>query len=249
MRERAVTFSTLGLEGRLGNQLWQIAAVIGRSLERGLPIRLPPWAYADAFSLPSSWFALPGQDDVEVYDLVDYLVPANKFVMQDIRLWWRFEQQVREYLTPAKHVLDEVDALYGDVLERGDVTAVHVRRGDYLHYPHVYPLPTADYYRTAIERFGSSNIIVFTDDPEWVSSNLTFLEGARMTCWPAAFLDLACMTRCSRLVIANSSFSWWGAFLSGSTEIVRPRYWYTPEIHARDPALVWLVPDHWTPGD
>ncbi|MFJ5309594.1 alpha-1,2-fucosyltransferase [Streptomyces sp. NPDC088350] len=247
MRERAVTFSLLGLEGRLGNQLWQIAAVIGRSLELGLPIRLPAWVYGNAFNLPRSWFALPDENDVQVYDLVDYLKPVDRFVLQDIRLWWPYEQQVREYLTPAKHVLDEVDALYGDVLERGDVTGIHVRRGDYLQYPDKYPLPTASYYREAIERFSAANIIVFTDDPQWVAEHMPFLDGARMTRQPVGFLDLACMTRCSRLVIANSSFSWWGAFLSGSTEIVYPRHWYTPEH--RDVVSEWITPAHWTPGD
>ncbi|WP_179120090.1 alpha-1,2-fucosyltransferase [Streptomyces tsukubensis] len=246
MSERAVTFSTLGLEGRLGNQLWQTAAVIGRSLELGMPVRLPPWGYANAFSLPNSWFTPPGEDDVQVYDLVDYLKPEDKFVLQDIRLWWRYQQQVREYLTPAKPVLDEVDALYGDVFARGDVTAVHVRRGDYLDHPHKYPLPTEKYYREALAGSSPSNIIVFTDDPEWVAKHLQFLEGARVTSQPAPFVDLACMTRCTRLVIANSSFSWWGAFLSGSSEIIYPHAWYTPEW--RPNMSDWIIPEHWTPG-
>ncbi|MFD8462690.1 alpha-1,2-fucosyltransferase [Streptomyces antimycoticus] len=250
MRERTVTFSRLGLEGRLGNQLWQIAAVIGQSLDFGLPVRLPAWIYANAFSLPDEWFALPDENDVEVYDFVEDLRPSDKYALQDIRLWWKHRHQVRAYLTPSQQALDEVDALYGDVLERGDVTGVHVRRGDYLDYPHRYPMPTPDYYREALDRFSARNVIVFTDEPEWVAEHLPFLADARVTDRPPGFLDVACMSRCDRLVIANSSFSWWGAFLSGATEVVHPRHWYTPEIVARgDLSTSWITPDHWTPGD
>jgi hypothetical protein len=241
-----VTFSDLGPRGRLGNHLWQIAAVIGRSIEDRLPIRLPPWKFSSAFTVPSAWFTAPGEDDVEVYDLVDYLLPDDRYVLQDIRLWWDHQDTVRRYLSPAAHVVEAAKLEYGEALSTGGLTSVHIRRGDYLKYPSVYPLPSIDYYRQAAEGTPPENIIVFTDDPGWVSDNLAFLRDASMTSGPANFIDLACMTMCDRHVIANSSFSWWGAFLSGSDDVVHPSRWYTDEWAPMVSAH--MLPTHWTPG-
>lgn len=247
MTARGVTFSELGFRGRLGNQLWQIAAVIGRSLALDWPIRLPPWSFSDAFAVPSAWFTPPEDNDAEVYELVDYLNPLDMHTVQDTRLWWDYQEDVRKYLSPAAHVVAEADVLYGGITGGDDATAVHIRRGDYLDYPYAYPLPSADYYRKATENADIKDIIVFTNDPDWVAENMSFLSGVRMTSRPANFIDLAGMARCRRHVIANSSFSWWGAFLSGSSEVIYPREWYTAKFQTY--MSTYIVPAHWTPLD
>lgn len=235
-----VTFSDLGTRGRLGNQLWQIAAVIGLSIDHGLSIRLPPWRFGPAFNTPASWFTPPGPGDAEAYDLVDYLLPADRYVLQDLRLWWRHQDVVRERLKPTSAVLQAAQDLY---ISRP--TAVHIRRGDYLTYPSTYPLPSIDYYRTATAGIPARDITVFTDDPAWVVANLPFFAGAQMTRGPANFIDLAAMSQCERHVIANSSFSWWGAFLSASSDVVYPSRWYTDEWAPQ--VSSWITPPHWKP--
>lgn len=133
--------------------------------------------------------------------------------------------------------------------------AVHVRRGDY-----VSSAPTAalhgtcslEYYRMGAgivrERFGGqeATFFVFSDDPEWVAANLQ-LDG------PVLYVshndarrgweDLRLMRACKGFVIANSTFSWWGAWLSEAEEkvVVAPKPWFAdPEADEGD-----IVPESW----
>ncbi|MFI7633001.1 alpha-1,2-fucosyltransferase [Nonomuraea sp. NPDC049400] len=241
----ALTFSQLGLYGRLGNNLWQIAAVIGRAIDLNLPIRLPPWSYSAAFNIPREWFRPLKPTDVDVFATVDYLKPRDERWLQDTRLWWNHREAVRTCLSPTDDVLSECYRVYPRLLENGPVTAIHVRRGDYLRFQRYYLLPSADYYRRALGDTDPEDVIVLTDDPDWVLTEMRFLRGAQLSVDQPNIVDLACMTRCHRHVIANSSFSWWGAFLSGSDEVKYPRDWYTPEYaHLRSE---YLTPSSWQP--
>jgi hypothetical protein len=117
--------------------------------------------------------------------------------------------------------------------------SLHVRRGDYVTDSGVRERMGTlepDYYRRAVEALatgiGNVRLFVFTDDPDWCSANLqlgqettvigaTRDEGQR---W-ASLMYL--MTRCDHHVLANSSFSWWGAWLNASPAkiVVAPRPW------------------------
>jgi hypothetical protein len=228
--------------------LWQIAAVIGRARALRMPIRLPPWKYADAFNVPGSWFQTPRDDDVEVFDTVDYLPPEAKYFLQDLRLWWEFESQVRAYLSPSRAVVRQTSAVYPEVDAPDGATAVHVRRGDYLRLSDVYPLPSAQYYLRALAQWSSAHTIVFTDDPQWcANSELARVRAVRVATCSPGFIDLAAMSRCRRHVIANSSFSWWGAFLADSSAVVYPSQWYGSGFADADTAH--LVPPGWESGE
>jgi len=133
-----------------------------------------------------------------------------------------------------------------------NVISVHVRRGDYISVPeHArrYGQCSFDYYQTAFEflrsRVNDPTVFVFSDDPEWSKENLKF------PC-PTIFVshntgnrnheDLRLMSACRHFIVANSTFSWWGAWL-GRTEgkiVVAPKRWTI------DPTLSDPVPDHWT---
>jgi hypothetical protein len=126
----------------------------------------------------------------------------------------------------------------------------HVRRGDYLsaEFCNLFGVCTADYYSRALEilraRVPGARVFVFSDDPGWVRDNAIGGEGAEIVDWNAAAPahDLALMRACGHAVIANSSFSWWGAWLGelpGSI-IIAPRLWYKAVPEYRD-----IVPDRW----
>jgi hypothetical protein len=137
--------------------------------------------------------------------------------------------------------------------------SVHVRRGDYVALPSAASfhgaLPLA-YYRRAIERIRqvepSPVCYVFTDDPAWCRSNLV-LDGCKVHHVSAelasnSIQDLALMRSCRHHIIANSSFSWWGAWLAGADTpgggvVVAPRRWFAD---ATDTAAVAdRFPSHW----
>ncbi len=127
--------------------------------------------------------------------------------------------------------------------------AVHVRRGDYL-VPDIYEafgLCELPYYSSAFallrERIAKPTFFIFSDDPHWCRSNFTGADFIMVSADASSVHDdLILMAHCRHHIIANSSLSWWGAWL-GSREgsiAVAPVPWYTQSPHARD-----LIPDHW----
>ncbi len=116
--------------------------------------------------------------------------------------------------------------------------AVHVRRGDYVNNPKCKDLHgtcSLEYYQKA-NNYLEQNVIkphfyIFTDDPEWARENLKFYGPFKVVdnnLGKADFEDLRLMTHCKHFIIANSSFSWWGAWLAyypGKT-VIAPKNWY-----------------------
>jgi hypothetical protein len=133
-------------------------------------------------------------------------------------------------------------------IEGAESVCIHVRRGDYVRDPKIteaHGICSLDYYRAAIERINkeaaSPRFFVFSDDPDWVRDNLK-IDG------PAEYVvhnggdgveDLRLMSRCRYFVIANSTFSWWAAWLSGRPKMVfAPSPWFKdPSRSDHDPAL------------
>lgn len=120
--------------------------------------------------------------------------------------------------------------------------AVHVRRGDYLNnliLQH-HGLCSKEYYTAAIERinkqYPGAKFYFFSDDIAWVKKELqqlvvhSFLvegnEGRN------AWKDMLLMSKCKHQIIANSSFSWWGAWLNTNTEktVIAPEHWFANKV-------------------
>jgi hypothetical protein len=111
--------------------------------------------------------------------------------------------------------------------------AVHVRRGDYASVPTTrayHGLCGLDYYEAAIarvlHRHPEATFLLFSDDPAWVAAHLVASRRRIMASDGAAHEDLYLMSRCRAHIIANSSFSWWGAWLARSELVIAPRRWF-----------------------
>jgi len=128
---------------------------------------------------------------------------------------------------------------------------VHVRRGDYLKKPDCHPVQPIAYYDKAEEflrRNGISEFIVFSDDPVWCQEHLIpNRQGWRMATHGTAVDHLAEMSACEAHIIANSSLSWWGAWLNPNAlkKVVAPKKWFGPTLASTHPT--WdLIPATWT---
>lgn len=150
---------------------------------------------------------------------------------------------------PCRHV----EALLARVSDSSAV-AVHVRRGDYVRNPRAndfHGICPIEYYLDAARRIADQvadpSFFVFSDDPDWVRDNL------RLD-WPTTYVmhdggclphhDMWLMTHCSHHIIANSSFSWWGAWLcrNGDKVVIAPAQWFRDaKFNTAD-----LVPESWT---
>lgn len=129
---------------------------------------------------------------------------------------------------------------------------IHVRRGDYVNNPHtnqVHGVCSLEYYTKCIDfivnRVDNPCFFIFSDDPDWVQNNLKISH-------PVVFVahnkgkdyeDLRLMYHCKHFIIANSSFSWWGAWLSNNPKkiVCAPKRWFNKEDHNKND----IVPENW----
>lgn len=130
---------------------------------------------------------------------------------------------------------------YEQQIKTAMAVSVHIRRGDYLQNEEAYGgICTEQYYKTAIEyvkkRQQDASFFVFTNDPdyagEWILKNFgqekerfVLIEGTQEE---NGYLDLYLMSLCRHHILANSSFSWWGAYLNPSREkmVIVPHKWF-----------------------
>ena len=132
--------------------------------------------------------------------------------------------------------------------------SIHVRRGDYVQkkrFFNIYNQLGTEYYSKAIakikENVENPTFYVFSDDIEWVKENLkieqaTFVEHNR---GENSWQDLRLMSECKHSIIANSSFSFWGAFLGSSPHgiVIAPEKWFKEDIETKSTRDIY--PENW----
>ena len=122
--------------------------------------------------------------------------------------------------------------------------AIHIRRGDYIRWPELGVLPE-EYYEKAIKRFrnqmGSPQFFIFGDSDNWSDSLSLPASTLFIDPTPDCYIDLFLMSLFSHIVIANSTFSWWAAFLNPQLrkQVIYPKDWFR-DIDSRD-----LLPLNW----
>lgn len=126
---------------------------------------------------------------------------------------------------------DELRQFFGhptDADPRLEVS-VHVRRGDYLWQPMFVSLSETDYYERAMTLFPGEEFLIFSDDPDWCKKKW---PQHRVISGQTEIQDINMMARCHSNIIANSSFSWWAAYLNPykHKRVVYPKLWHTDGV-------------------
>lgn len=145
---------------------------------------------------------------------------------------------------------NERNRFYINEMEHENSVGVHIRRGDYIYDPSFNNICTLDYYKRAIYEITNDGrkytFYIFSNDIDWCKSNILSLikdhttiivngNTGKNSCW-----DMFLMTHCKDLIIANSSFSWWGAFLNKQNgRIIAPKTW----VNRDSECDIWL--DDW----
>ena len=112
--------------------------------------------------------------------------------------------------------------------------ALHVRRGDYVNNPN-HPVQTLEYYQQALNNLPYVKVLIFTDDENWCNQQELFSGDRFMISQNSSVdADLCLMSLCDYHIIANSSFSWWGAWLARSEKIIAPKNWFGGECINKD---------------
>lgn len=138
-------------------------------------------------------------------------------------------------------------------MESTESVSIHVRRGDYVSNANAkkfHGLTGVPYYNRAIElineRVSNPVFYIFSDDPQWCRENIIAGSSARYidhNVGKNSFEDMRLMSFCNHNIIANSSFSWWGAWLNENPDkyVVAPKQWFQDNsIDTSD-----VIPDKW----
>lgn len=214
--------------------IWKLLQWLGTRIVPGRPfltqdLRMPASVYKN-FARPHSYL---------------------KGYWQSENLFMDYADQIREdftFLTP----LNPENRYWANCINNCEAISLHVRRGDYVSNARTsatHGLCSVDYYHKAIDHMGKHVappvFFVFSDDPDWVRTNLDipyphyFLSHNKKT---ESYNDMRLMSLCRHHIIANSSFSWWGAWLNPRHDkiVIAPESWFSDASFSQN-----SVPDTW----
>ena len=247
------------LQGGLGNYMFQIAAAEALAIDLGtksvFDFNLASQVHKNIRSYQDNIFN-------EINDISGVRFQSKYseqgFGYQDLPKttslyligYFQSEKYFKNHCTHIKSVFsatpetqDMVYRKYSDIFY-GVVCSIHVRRGDYLKLQDHHPVLGMQYYNEAIDKVVADKYLIFSDDIEWCKQNFIgdqfiFIEGE------PDYVDMFLMSLCDHNIIANSSFSWWGAWLNSDDDkiVVAPENWFGPakgDINTSD-----LIPEKW----
>jgi hypothetical protein len=152
-----------------------------------------------------------------------------------------------------KKTLSTSSARYKDLIHSTCSVSLHIRRGDYVNNPitkNYHGECSLDYYRASVavikNHYPESKFYIFSDDLTWAKGNLYFIEQpvfVELSQGTPDHEEMYLMSRCKHNIIANSSFSWWGAWLNQNPNkiVIAPNRWFNdPSINTSD-----LIPMSW----
>lgn len=246
--------------GRFGNQLFQIAAALAHAQNVGTIAQFPKWEYNKYFingindNLDQTFDCIfNGIFHNPHWGLQFHYqpIPLEKNLVlhgfyQSEKYFSNQKEVVINAFKPKNEFLQIVREAGKEFLHLQNTVAVHIRRTDYIDLKDAHPvLSETDYYRKALveankihfldkQGKGRLNVIVFSDDINWCKANFTAPSSINEMFFVSGnsnIIDLFLMAQCENHIIANSSFSWWGAWLSknmfeknGFT--IAPKQWF-----------------------
>ena len=248
-------YSDIGKNGRIGNQMFQYATLFALGKTRNIDIgilRNAAEIYHNTSKPLSLIEAFPNLSVKKLDEMIakgqyredGFLFSSNIFLlMDDCDISGYFQSpyyfaHFKDEIKKEFQFSDDVDSIakqkIDELRDSADthICSLHFRRTDYLGHPNFHTNLGPAYYNPAFQvmssKFSNVKFVAFSDDPEWLQENLP--PEIIISSGESQFEDMCMMTKCDSHIIANSSFSWWGAWLSDSTQLViAPRQWFGPE--------------------
>ena len=257
-----ITFNHLGYMGRLGNQMFQYATLLGVAdkinSSYGIPIsknkKIVKNGCFDKFA--NKWipykldltegFNLNIEDSSSVTSNKEFKEKYHHFdssifkiddntdlngYFQTEKYFLHIKEKIKKEFEFKEHIKNEALKLKSN---SSDTVSIHFRRGDYLGASDLYTNLDLDYYQIAINYFNDKDYVfyIFSDDINWCKE--IFGESERISYIETndQFIDLCLMSMCEHNIIANSSFSWWGAWLNINPDkkVIAPKVWFGPGL-------------------
>lgn len=227
--------------GRMGNSLFQMAAVIGYCKLHNLKYSMPTKTDNDKWNplYFSAWLCDPKYNrtlpQIVLKEPHHHYAPIpfrEKYRTMNVVLdgYWQSEK----YFSHCRQ--DIIDA-FRLPWKPIDFVGIHVRRGDYLQYPQKHILQSPEWLRTCVYHFverGQKSFVVCSDDLKFCKEVLNPLRvsGAEFSYSEGGdeISDLALLSCCSDMICSSSTFGWWGAYLIRNPDktILIPDKWFGP---------------------
>jgi hypothetical protein len=127
------------------------------------------------------------------------------------------------------------------------LVSIHVRRGDYVQYAHLYHILGENWYKKALRHFDihANTFLIFSEDKdrEWAKHVFSYLPHVEFI-QETDYIELFMMSQCDEAIIANSTFSWWGAMLGKRKHrVLCPKQWYKVSKPPSPNRLEWIAID------
>ena len=250
----------VGNGGRLGNKLFGYASMIGIADKWGHTLSLPDWGYLEYFENPFPVGELQGYEFHEttfhyneeyVNGLRDINTPHNlKGYLQSEKYWSHCADKVRAALKFKPEFVEQVRQPFEYVFEK-PVIALSIRRGDYVGNPNYHCLSIAHYIQALFKYFPDwqdCNILVFSDDIPYARVHFDCLPNVYFSENNSDIEDICLMSQCNHFIIANSTFSFWGAYLGEKmhTKVIRPTQHFNGGLAQRCDIKDYY-PERWIP--
>lgn len=247
-----LAFNHLGQLGRLGNQMFQYASLRGIARNRGYDFCIPnhnqvfkdPYGFdlkielfypfkmssvtRNNIGIMDRGYAPVVNEKYFHFDEILFNMCPDEITLagffQSERYFKNVEEIIRSDFSFKKEILNPCKELIESI---GQSIALHIRRADYLQNPN-HTVLDINYYEEALTKFDSNlPVLVFSDDVEWCKEQEIFSDDRFMISESGDhYVDLCLMSLCQYHIIANSSFSWWGAWLADSQNVVAPSTWF-----------------------
>jgi hypothetical protein len=253
---------TCNLQGGIGNQMFQIASTISHAKKMGSEYFFDfdkcqtPNQGKKSTHYSNSVFRKIKNDSLLKYNsLSSYQEPSYNFSelphIDNVVLNGYFQSE-KYFKNHEKFIKDifyfndvdkEVNDFLNSIKQGKTITSIHVRRGDYLKFIDVHPICSLDYYQKSMELIGESNFIVISDDIDWCKENIKG-DNVFYSEYMDDIYDLSVIKNCDYNINANSSFSWWGAWLNENPnkKVIIPKIWFgtNKKLDIKD-----LIPNKW----
>jgi len=254
----------IGHNGRFGNQMFQYAATRGIAAKHGYQFAIPDGpksdaAFTDEEEQHKLFMAFKMNGARSVFELNAPYKQEGSFrfdedlfencpdevnlygYFQSEKYFKHIEQEIREDFEFRDDVKKLCDDIWKEIVtDEGhtEAIALHVRRTDHLIKPTYHPVLPISYYEEALSKLPEDiPVFVFTDDPMWAFGH-EFFESDRFFISESDNVhDMCLMSMCNYNIIANSNFSWWGAWLAGHNQVIGPKLWFGPD--GEDPTDIY----------
>jgi hypothetical protein len=240
-----ITFNMMGRYGRFGNQMFQYATLYSiaktKKYKFGVPYKVKSDNSYLNFSLDEAFQNLSAEDSstyAPIHRAQERVFTHNPGIFgipdnTDILGYFQSEKYFKDYrndllkeFTFKSNILEKANDVRS--ITKEPVISIHLRIGDYKNLVGKHPVMQKDYYSQALEQLPKDILIIgFSDEPEEAAKLFdSFGRKYFITNPNDQYTDMCTMTLCDYHIIANSSYSWWGAWLSNSKKVIAPHNWF-----------------------